>query len=184
MTAVQVELLDPGRHGEVLDGLADVLVDCVEGGASVGFLAGLRHEDALQWWRRALDASQALTWVALDGRAVAGVVRLHPAEQQDGRHRAEVRTMLVHRRARGRGLAKALLATLERQALARGRWLLVLDTQTASPAESVYRRLGWQVGGVIPEHTLDPGGVPTATTFFWKDLRQGEAPGGLSPGAP
>jgi acetyltransferase len=173
VNAVRVELLDPARHHEVLDGLADVLVDCVEGGASVGFLAGLRHEDARQWWCRALEASPVLTWVALDGRGPAGVVRLHPAQQQDGPHRAEVRTMLVHRRARGQGVARALLTALELQALAQGRWLLVLDTETASPAESVYRRLGWQAGGVIPHHTLDPAGVPTATTFFWKDLRTG-----------
>lgn len=173
MTAIRVELLDPGRHDDVLAGLADVLVDCVEGGASVGFLAGLRPEDAQQWWRRVLDDPATLTWVALDGEAVAGVVRLHPAGQQDGPHRADVRTMLVHRRARGRGVARALLAALEAQALARGRWLLVLDTETGSPAETVYRRLGWQQCGEIPDHSLDTAGVPTATTLFVKDLRRG-----------
>jgi GNAT superfamily N-acetyltransferase len=173
VTAARIERLDPERHAEVVDGLADVLVDCVEGGASVGFLAGLRHEDARTWWRAALGAPEIVTWIALDAEGVAGVVRLQPAGQQDAPHRAGVHMVLVHRRARGRGVAAALLAQLEREALARGRWLLVLDTQTGSPAEAVYRRLGWQPAGVIPDHTLDPAGVPTPTTFFWKDLRQG-----------
>jgi GNAT superfamily N-acetyltransferase len=84
--------------------------------------------------------------------------------------------MLVHRRARGRGVARALLAALELEALEQGRWLLVLDTQTSSPAEAVYRRLGWQAAGVIPHHTLDPAGVPSATTFLWKDLRREVSP--------
>ena len=172
MTGVRVERLGPDRHDEVVDGLADVLVDCVAGGASVGFLAGLRHEEARQWWLRTLEDGHP-TWVALDGQGVAGVVRLQPAGQQDAPHRASVHMVLVHRRARGRGVAAALLAELERHAVAMGHWLLVLDTQTGSPAEAVYRRLGWQPAGVVPDHTLDPRGVPTATTFFWKDLRQG-----------
>lgn len=171
MSGVSVELLEPARHDAVLAGLADLLVDTVDGGASVGFLAGLGHEDAREWWHRALATPDVLTWVATDAAGVAGVVRLHPAGQQNGPHRAEVGKTLVHRRARGRGLARALLAELEREALARGRWLLVLDTETGSPAEAVYRRLGWQFTGTIGHHSLSTGGVPTSTTLFWKDLR-------------
>ncbi len=167
------ELLTPGRHPDVLDGLAELLADAVASGAGVGFLAGLTAGDARAWWTRALADPAALTWVVRDADygGVDGVVRQHPAPQQNGPHRAEVSKLLVHRRARGRGLAAALLGALEREAAARGRWLLVLDTTTGSPAERVYRRLGWQESGRIPDYALDVDGVPAATTGFWKDLR-------------
>lgn len=173
MSEVRVELLAHDRHEAVLPGLAELLVDSVDGGASVGFLAGLTHARALAWWQQFLADASMPTWVAADGVGVTGVVRLQPAAQESAPHRAEVRMLLVHRRARGRGVARALLTALEREALDRGRWLLVLDTETGSTAETVYRRLGWQPAGAVPDHTLDPGGLPAATTFFWKRLSRG-----------
>jgi GNAT superfamily N-acetyltransferase len=168
---VRIELLAPERHESVLPGLAELLVDSVEGGASVGFLAGLTHQRAQEWWRRFLADTSMRTWIASDAGGVVGVVRLQPAAQESAPHRAEVRMLLVHRRARGRGVARALLEALEREALVRGLWLLVLDTETGSDAEAVYRRLGWQAQGVVPDHTLGPGGgAPAPTTFFWKRL--------------
>ncbi|HYY11714.1 MAG TPA: GNAT family N-acetyltransferase [Kineosporiaceae bacterium] len=168
-----VELLTPDRAEDVIPGLAELLADAVAGGAGVGFLAGLTVDDAAAWWRRALADPAALTWVALDadGAGVDGVVRLHPAPQQNGPHRAEVSKLLVHRRARGRGVAAALLGALEQEALARGRWLLVLDTTTGSTADRLYRRLGWQPTGEVPDYALDVAGAPSPTTVFWKDLR-------------
>jgi GNAT superfamily N-acetyltransferase len=175
MTDLRVEVLTAGRHEAVLPGLAELLVDSVDGGASVGFLAGLTAERALAWWRAFLADASAPTWIASDGAGLAGVVRLQPAAQESAPHRAEVRMLLVHRRARGRGVARALLAALEREAVAAGRWLLVLDTETGSAAETVYRRLGWQPAGVVPDHTLGVDGVPGGSTFFWKRLSR-EAP--------
>lgn len=165
-----IERLSPGQHESVLPGLADLLVDSVDGGASVGFLRGLTGARALGWWRTFLADASTTVWVARDAGGVAGVVGLRPALQESAPHRADVRMLLVHRRLRGQGVARALLAAVEREAALHGRRLLVLDTETGSAAEAVYRRLGWQPAGVVPDHTLDPDGVPRATTFFWKHL--------------
>jgi GNAT superfamily N-acetyltransferase len=169
-SGVSIELLTRDRHETVLPGLAEVLVDSVDSGASVGFLRGLAFERALSWWRTFLADASMATWIASDSGGVAGVVGLQVAEHENAPHRADVRMLLVHRRARGQGVARALLAVLEREAMMRGRWLLVLDTETGSAAETVYTRLGWQRAGVVPDHTLDPSGAPAGTTFFWKRL--------------
>lgn len=122
------------------------------------------------------EVNEAETWVARlvpDGRAV-GVVQLHSPKLSNGGHRAEVAKLLVHRSARGRGVAKALMAEVEQQAKLAGRWLLQLDTETGSPAETLYVRLGWQVLGVIPDHAVRPSGDLVPTTFLFKrlDLRK------------
>jgi GNAT superfamily N-acetyltransferase len=165
-----IQELTREQHESVLPGLAELLVDSVDDGASVGFLGGLTRERALGWWQIFLADASMTTWIARDCGGVAGVVGLYPAQQESAPHRADVRMLLVHRRARGQGLARALLAALEREAVVRGRWLLVLDTETGSTAETVYRRLGWQPAGIVPDHTLDPDGTPEATIFFWKRL--------------
>ena len=172
-SASGIELLTSDRHESALPGLAEVLVDSVAGGASVGFLRGLTGERALAWWRTFLGDPSTTTWIASDSSGVTGVVGLRPAPQETAPHRGEVRMLLVHRRARGQGVARALLAELEHEAVLRGLWLLVLDTETGSVAETVYSRLGWQAAGVVPDHTLDPGGSPRGTTFFWKRLGAG-----------
>lgn len=153
-----------------LPGLADLLVDAVDGGASVGFLAGLTTDEALAFWRGALDGP--LTWAARLEPAgpVVGVVQLHPAKLPNGRHRGEVAKLLVHRSARGRGVATALMAHLEQEALARGRWLLLLDTETGSAAQALYQRLGWEVVGVLDDHAVRPEGGLAPTTFLFKRL--------------
>jgi GNAT superfamily N-acetyltransferase len=105
----------------------------------------------------------------VEGRVV-GCVQLLPAKLPNGAHRAEVAKLLVHRSARGRGVATALMAHLEREALAQGRWLLQLDTETGSAAEDLYLRRGWQRLGVLPDHAVRPEGVLAPTTFLWKRL--------------
>ena len=128
-----IELLTRDRHETVLPGLAEVLVDTVDGGASVGFLNGLTYERALSWWRTFLADQSMTTWIATDSRGVAGVVGLQSALHESAPHRAEVRMLLVHRRARGQGVARALLAALEREAITRGRWLLVSTRRPPAP---------------------------------------------------
>lgn len=153
-----------------LDDLAALLMDAVESGACVGFLNDLALRDALSFWKSGLAQTQ--TWVArleAGGRAV-GVVQLHSPKLPNGGHRAEVAKLLVHRSARGLGLAKALMENVERQAKREGRWLLQLDTETGSAAETLYVRLGWQVVGVIPDHAVRPGGDLVPTTFLFKRL--------------
>lgn len=148
--------------------LGDLLTACVGGGASVGFLDGLTSADAAAWWRTAL-ADPA--WVACDdaGRIV-GVVRLVPAAAPNGRHRAEVTKLLVHPAARRRGYASALLAALEDAARDRGHRLLVLDTETGSPAEAMYQRLGWRPVGTVPDYAARPDGRLAPTTIMYRRL--------------
>jgi GNAT superfamily N-acetyltransferase len=166
---VRIDLLGAGQASTVEAGLAEVLLDCVAGGASVGFLAALTRDEALAWWRAALPDPHTLTWVARDddGR-VLGTVRLALATQPNGTHRGEVAKLLVHRDGRGRGCAKALMSALEDGARRLGRTVLVLDTQTGSLAEGLYERWGWQRVGVIGDYAATPDGRPAPTTIMTK----------------
>jgi GNAT superfamily N-acetyltransferase len=154
--------------------LAELLVDAVESGAGVSFLAGVTVEETGRWWGTIeddVDAEVITPFVAwLDGRIV-GSVLLARSTIPNSPHRAEIRRVLVHRSARRRGIASALMRAAEDRARADGRWLLVLDTVTGSEADAFYRSQGWQETGVVPNFALSPDGVPWAATFFWKDLR-------------
>ncbi|MFJ7158195.1 GNAT family N-acetyltransferase [Streptomyces sp. NPDC101118] len=164
-----------------LASLADLTLDTVAGGNSLGFLAGVGHAEAAAWWESLLPAVSDGTltvWTALDGDRVAGTVSLRRETKPNGRHRAEVNKLMVHRAARGRGLARALLAELERHAAHEGLVLLHLDTETGSPAEGLYRALGWQEAGTVPDFAADPAGVLHPTTIFYKSAH---APAGGGP---
>jgi GNAT superfamily N-acetyltransferase len=177
--ADEIRRFGPAEARAHLDGLADVLVDCVEGGASVRYLAPLSHEEALSAFAAVADDVQQGRRVLLaafaDGELV-GTVQVHLAVQPNSPHRAEIGQLLVRRSARRRGIAQRLMAAAEREALAEGRTLLVLDTVTGDDAERLYERLGWTKAGVIPDYALYPDGRPCATTIFWKTL-PGHAPG-------
>ncbi len=153
--------------------LADVLVDVVDGGASVGFLAGLGRAEAAAWWSGlsgAVADGTLLLWVAeVDGRVV-GTVQVRLATLPNARHRGELAKLLVHRSARGRGIGRELMNAAERGAAEAGAALLVLDTETGSPAEGIYTSLGWTAVGVIPDYALDPEGKPSPTTILYKVL--------------
>ncbi|MFB7511675.1 GNAT family N-acetyltransferase [Streptomyces sp. NPDC056144] len=154
--------------------LAELLVDAVDGGASVGFLAPLEHSEAARWWSGAAEDAEAGVrdvWAATgpDG-SLSGVVTLVRTATANGRHRGEIARLLVHRSARGRGLGRTLLSAAEAHAAATGLRLLVLDTQTDSPAERLYRAAGWTPAGTIPEFAADPAGTLRATTLYYKRL--------------
>jgi acetyltransferase len=168
---VRIELLVGQQPAEVVAALADVLVDCVAGGASVGFLDPLDPAEARAWWAGTLPDPRAMTWVGRggDGRIV-GTVRLILAGLPNARHRAEVSKLLVHRAARGRGAATALMSTVEDAALRLGRTTLLLDTETGSPAEGLYERRGWTRVGVVDDHALTPDGRLAPTTILTKRL--------------
>ena len=155
-----------------IDGLADVLIDCVEGGASVSFMAPLTRERAEDFWRRVaagVHAGERALLVAEDGGGICGTVQLVLDLPENQPHRADVSKMLVHRRARRRGLGAALMRAAENHARELSCSLLVLDT--ASPeAERLYARLGWQLCGTIPRYALMPTGEPCATKYFYRDL--------------
>ncbi|HET7899612.1 MAG TPA: GNAT family N-acetyltransferase [Candidatus Nanopelagicales bacterium] len=168
--SLDVALLDTWDDDDVAQ-LAAVMVDCVDGGASVNFLRPLRFGDAVRWWQDALADPHTRTWVAReDGSTIVGCVRLGLAQQPNGRHRGEVGKMLVMRTARGRGAARALLEALETWAAANGRHRLVLDTETGSDAERVYQRLGWTRVGDVPDFALTADGDLTSTTYYTKGL--------------
>jgi len=156
-----------------LQALADVLLDCVAGGASVSFMQSLTRERALQFWRGvaagAASGERALL-VAEDAQGIAGTVQLVLAQPDNQPHRADVAKMLVHRRARRQGLGAALMRAAEAEARACGKTLLVLDTVTGGAAERLYARLGWQRAGAIPDYALMPDGAPCGTTIFYRAL--------------
>ncbi|MDX1931450.1 MAG: GNAT family N-acetyltransferase [Capsulimonadales bacterium] len=162
------EMLDDTR----LSGLCRVLIDTVNGGASVGFLPPLAHDTAPDYWnavRRSLG-SEVVLWIAEQNGEILGTVQLHRCPKENGRHRAEIAKMIVHPEHRNRGIASALLGHAERFARNDGRTTLVLDTEAGSDAEFLYRKNGWQRVGEIPEYALNARGERIATAYYYKLL--------------
>ncbi len=155
-------------------GLAAVLNDCVQGGASVSFMLPMSPEKAADYWRAAAGAverKECLVLAAVAGSGeIVGTVTLALQQPENQPHRADVAKMLVDRRGRRQGVGALLLAAVEEAARAAGKTLLVLDTASAD-AERLYARAGWQRVGVIPDYALWPGGGLCATTVFYKRLK-------------
>ena len=173
-TSPSIRTLDADGYRAAIPGLSALIVDAVEGGASVNFLYGVTVADAAAWWRARIDdVAHGVTtpFVALDDEQIVGSLLLIRSTNPNSPHRAEVAKVIVHRRARRRGLASAIMAAAEDMARTEGRWLLFLDTVTRSPAAAFYERLGWQEAGTIPYYALLPDGEPAPATFYWKDLR-------------
>ncbi len=152
--------------------LAALLIDCVEGGASVSFMLPLTHERARSFWQRvaaAVHNGERALLVAVDAQgAIVGTVQLVLDQPENQAHRADVAKMLVHRSARRQGLAERLMRAVEDTARECGKTLLVLDTVTGGDAERLYTRLGWQRVGSIPDYALWPQGGLCATTYFYR----------------
>lgn len=154
--------------------LGAILVACVEGGASVGFIRGVSSARATLFWRdvaaKARDDGRAVI-VAEDDGAILGVVQVIPAGPDNQPHRADVSKMLVTPAARRRGIGALLMDAAHDAARAMGRTLLVLDTQEHSDAERLYTRMGWTRAGVIPDYALDADGTTLITTvLYWKRI--------------
>jgi GNAT superfamily N-acetyltransferase len=153
--------------------LAQVLIDCVEGGASVSFMLPLPQEKAAAYWRGVAVSVGRGERVVLaapdDAGVIVGTVQLTLNLPENQPHRADLAKMLVHRRARRQGVGAALLAAAEACAREEGRSVLVLDTASAE-AERLYERQGWQRVGVVPGYALYPDGRPCATTFYFRSL--------------
>jgi len=155
-----------------LEALALVLIDCVDGGASVSFMQPLSLERAVAFWRRvAAEAARGarILLVAEDASGIVGTVQLVFAEPENQPHRAEISKMLVHRRARRHGIGAALMRAAEDAAREAGRSLLVLDTASGD-AERLYARLGWTLLGIIPDYALWPRGGLCSTSVFYRRL--------------
>jgi GNAT superfamily N-acetyltransferase len=153
--------------------LAAVLVDCVEGGASVSFMAPFSQDDGLAFFRKvaaSVAAGETVLLAAKLGGRIVGTVQLGLDTPPNQPHRADLKKMLVHRSARGRGIGAALMAGIEAEAKRRGRWLLVLDTVPGENGYRLYKRTGWTESGVIPNCALFPDGRLCDTAVFWKRL--------------
>jgi GNAT superfamily N-acetyltransferase len=157
-----------------VEGLADLLVDCVEGGASVSFMLPMTRRKAVTFWREVADGvvrGERVLLVAQDNDAqIVGTVQLITAQPENQPHRADIAKMLVHRKVRRRGIAQALMACVEDIARAEGKHVLVLDTVTGGAAERLYERAGWQRVGAVPNYALMPNGEFCGTTFYCKQL--------------
>jgi GNAT superfamily N-acetyltransferase len=173
VNGVEVRNLGAAEARGLIDALAEVLVDCVAGGASVSYMAGLSHEDARGVFEAAVadvELGRRMLLAAFIDGALVGTVQVLHAVPPNQPHRADVAKLLVHRSARRRGVAQHLMEHAEAASSSLGWTLLVLDTVTGSDAERLYQRLGWTKAGVIPNYALYPDGRPCDTTILWKQL--------------
>lgn len=170
---ILIRRADPSDES-LIGALADVLTDCVEGGASIGFMLPFERERAEDFWAATLDSASRGERILLvaeepETGAIVGTVQVIFAVMENQPHRGEIAKMLVHRSARRRGIGEALMRSAEAAALEAGKTLLVLDTASAD-AERLYDRLDWQRVGVIPDFALWPDGRFVDTICFYKDL--------------
>jgi GNAT superfamily N-acetyltransferase len=169
-----IRKLHPDEVSAYVDPLAELLIDCVEGGASVSFMLPISRKTAVDFWRQVAEGAVRRERILLiaqddDGRVV-GTVQLITALPENQPHRADVAKMLVHRGARRRGIAARLMAAVDDAAQEAGKSVLVLDTVTGGDAERLYERAGWQRVGHVPNYALMPDGRYCGTTFFHKQL--------------
>jgi GNAT superfamily N-acetyltransferase len=156
-----------------IDQLAAVLIDCVEGDASISFMHPLTRDRAVAFWRRVAEGvsvGERALLIAEDAQGLCGTVQLVLEQPENQPHRADLAKMLVHRRARRQGLGAALMRAAENMARECGKTLLVLDAVTGGAAARLYERLGWVRVGDIPGYALMPRGGLCSTTYFYRDL--------------
>jgi GNAT superfamily N-acetyltransferase len=177
MQSVTIERIGRDAAARDVRDLALLLVDAVDSGAGVSFLAGLTEGEAEAWWRSVLASSseRAIILIARDADGIVGTVQLQPAWAPNQPHRADVAKLLVHRRARRRGIGRALMHALEQAASAAGFTLLLLDTCKGYDAERLYASTGWVRVGEVPGFALNPDGTLCDTVFFYKHLTSGRA---------
>ena len=168
-----IRLLGGDEAARQVGALADILIDCVEGGASVSFMAPLSRARAEAFWRGVAEdvaRGERLLLVAGERGALVGTVQLVLRQAENQPHRADLAKMLVARGARRQGVGARLMQAAEAAALRAGKTLLVLDTVSGSDAARLYERLGWIRVGEVPGYALWPDGRPCATTYYYKQL--------------
>jgi GNAT superfamily N-acetyltransferase len=171
---VTVRRVGANEVAACVESLADVLIDCVEGGASVSFMLPIARDTAVEFWRRVADGvvnGERVLLVAEEANGqIVGTVQMITAQPENQPHRADIAKMLVHRRARRSGVGQRLMAGVERLAREERKSVLVLDTVTGGDAERLYQRAGWQRVGDVPNYALMPSGEFCGTTFYCKQL--------------
>jgi GNAT superfamily N-acetyltransferase len=170
---IAIRNLTASEAREHVAALADVLLDCVAGGASVSFMASLTPADAKTFFENTalqVERGERILLAAFDHQHLIGTVQVILAMPPNQPHRAKIAKLLVHRSARGQGIGQLLMKEAESAARRAGKTLLVLDTATGGDAERLYHRSGWTRAGVIPNYARFPDGSPGDTTIFWKDI--------------
>ncbi|MGH6713086.1 MAG: GNAT family N-acetyltransferase [Bradyrhizobium sp.] len=172
MADIEIKPLSPSPDTRAT--LSEMLIEAVANGGSVSFMHPLPPADANAFWEKSLTAAargERIVLGAFDGDQLIGTVTLDLDLAPNQPHRAEIAKMMTRISHRGRGVAKALLHAAERAAIARGRWLLVLDTAVDEGASGLYERVGFKLSGVIPDYAYRPHGGLTGTMFYWKRLQ-------------
>jgi GNAT superfamily N-acetyltransferase len=171
-STVRIRRSLPADAAKHVPALAELLIACVEGGASVSFMLPLSQDRAERFWRGVLDGAargDRIVLVAEDGSgAVIGTVQVVLSVPENQPHRGDIAKLLVHPRVRRQGIAAALMDAADEAARQAGKSLLVLDTVTGGDAERLYERLGWERCGVIPDYALWPTGGFCSTTVFYR----------------
>jgi ribosomal protein S18 acetylase RimI-like enzyme len=173
MTEIRIRALTSSP--DIGAALRDILIETVAHGGSVSFMHPLSEKAAETFWSNALNAADRgdrIILGAFDGDDLVGTVTLLLDLPPNQPHRAEIAKMMTRLSHRHRGIATALLREAERMAIARGRWLLVLDTAEDEGAAGLYERMGFQLTGLIPDYALKPHGGLTGTLIYWKRLQQ------------
>ena len=168
-----IRVLNYEDAGSSLLPLAEILTDCVNDGASVGFMAPCEWQGFIPYWNRVfneVERGDTALLIAEHNGEIVGTAQLGLAQMPNQPHRADLKKLLIHRKARGLGLARKLMEAVEEEARNKRKTLICLDTATGSPAEAIYTHLGWERVGVIPNYALYPDGSPCATTLFYKGL--------------
>jgi ribosomal protein S18 acetylase RimI-like enzyme len=173
MSNIEIKALSPSP--EIRATLSEMLIETVANGGSVSFMHPLSQAAAEAFWRDSLAAAgrgERIILGAFDGDRLIGTVTLLLDLPPNQPHRAEIAKMMTRVSHRHRGIATALLREAERIAIARGRWLLVLDTAEDEGAAGLYERMGFQLTGLIPDYALKPHGGLTGTLIYWKRLQE------------
>ena len=173
-TPYSIQQLHRLDNSDDIAALCEVLIDCVEGGASVSFMQPLSLAKAEAFWRgvaNALALGERALLVARDTAGqIVGTVQVVLGQPENQPHRGDISKLLVHRLARCHGLGAALMLAAEQSAKLAVKSVLVLDTASGGGAEALYQRMGWQRCGSIPDYALWPNGGLCATSIYYKSL--------------
>jgi GNAT superfamily N-acetyltransferase len=170
---VTIRRIDAEEGRSYRTALAALALDCVGGGASIGFMASLTQSEAEYFFDnvlRSVERGERILLGAFEGDKLNGTVQIVPSPMPNQTHRADISKLMVHRSARGKGLASLLMGEAEKAAQAAGKSVLVLDTCKGTDAERLYLRLGWTKAGIVPHYALFPDGSSCDTVIFWKRL--------------
>lgn len=168
-----IEIIEINEIGGYEEALSLLLEDSVNNGASIGFLAPIEKNEALNYWREVnhkLVQGNSRLWIAIQDEKIVGSVQLSLVSKKNGVHRAEVEKLMVLTTARKQGIATLLLNELETFSREKGLRLLVLDTREGDVSELLYSKIGFVRVGVIPGFALSSNGDYDGTAIYYKRL--------------